>query len=927
MTSGATRWVIATAVAGIGMIGTVSFLARGHHSSVSAANLDPERNERKGGPDLDNPLAAFLWRRQAMLDEHGRIAPGSWARAVSEKHALAASRPHADVAGDEWVELGPTNVSGRSCALVTDPKNPLILYMGAAGGGVWKSINQGVSWTPIGDSMESLAVNALAMDPNNSKVLYAGTGEGYFNIDAIEGFGIYKSTDGGSTWQHLINTAGWTHVNRIAVDPSNSNNVLATIQYGGIERSTDGGNTWNSVHWAQDGEGLQFCAANPSQVVATVLDYDFTNSRWFLSVMTSADSGATWTAANGAMGYTAGFGRFEATYLPGSSSTVYVSANCSGGPNNDGYLWKSTDGGTNFTRVTTTNEGTTADWYRNDIWIDPTDTNRIIVAGVPVWGSTNGGTSFNVIGEGYIQTAQPHPDSHHFAPVSNYNGTTNTALFVTTDGGTYVAPDIATASSSQGWTNLDQTSRTTQFYAIAANGTANEVVGGTQDNGTLAIYVGNPAASLTYGGDGGYVAIDPSNANYVFGEYVDLQVFRSTSGAFSSNATEIINGLTDAQDGDANFIAPMIMDPNNPEILYGGGASLWRCSNAEGAIPSWTSVLGSIGGDLISAIAVAPENSNHIYVGYNNGTVAMTTNGLDASPSWSVISGPNNSVSPLPNRMCTRIVVDPTTDDTVYATFGGFTTDNIWKSTDGGTTWNAITGTGSSVLPQVPIRALAIDPQSPSTLYIGTEIGIFSTADGGTTWSVTSDGPNNACVYDLEYMSGTENLFAGTHGRGIWELKHTPPYTVLPSSFAVDQGTLQSGSLTSLLRQGDGNVMYIESSANRQGQQSVAIETDFALPPNRGTVTSLSLTVAGSATSSETEELYMWDFVTAQWVLMGKFGASSEISATTEAAGGTISDYLSPTRTVRTLVEFVKGWSTKVAFQTRLDYVGLRVRS
>ncbi|HWD38196.1 MAG TPA: hypothetical protein VG944_05055, partial [Fimbriimonas sp.] len=445
--------------------------------------------------------------------------------------------------------------------------------------------------------------------------------------------------------------------------------------------------------------------------------------------------------------------------------------------------------------------------YANDIWIDPTNTNRVVISGTYTWRSVDGGVTFTKISNGYIQTTQPHPDDHHLVPVANYDGSTHKGLYVTTDGGIFYAPDITVASTSSGWTNCDQTPKTTQFYSVAGDSGTGAIIGGTQDNGTQAFQLGTTSASWTFGGDGGYTFIDPTDPNYVYSEYIGLQIERSTAGAFTrpggdpsiwagENDQNHTGRLWDTYYGQANFIAPIQPDPNNPLILFGGGLSLWKSANPKDGIPHWTALSNNLGGDpytpndYISTIAVATGHSNIIWLGLNNGTVAMTTNGTTASPTWNVISGPNNASDPLPNRMVTKILVDPndTSGNTVYCCFGGFTSNNLWKTTNGGGNWASVTGTGGGILPQVPIRALAIKPHTASTLYVGTEIGIFSTSNGATTWTTSGDGPNDATIYDLEYMNNSSVLLAGTHGRGVWVLSHNSTVSQVRCSPNTSEG-------------------------------------------------------------------------------------------------------------------------------------------
>ena len=793
--------------------------------------------ERDGDsrPGLDNPEAAMQWRRLAWVDGQGQIPPNAMRRALEQKSKMRQVNS-SKLRGDVWQNEGPADLSGRSCIAVVDPKNPLRIWEGTAGGGIWRSLDGGLTWTAIGDGLSSLAVCALALDPNDNTTLYAGTGEGYFNIDAVAGGGVFKSTDGGDTWTLLPGTStwNWNHINRIAVCPGSPNTILITRQYGGMFLSTDGGNNFTNTLNVQSGHAITFCPTKPSRVIGTVQDYDSIHGNWFEAAVVSNDGGNTWTKATGPLNYMAGFGRIETYPLLKDPNTVYASAF-------DGNIYKSTDGGQSYVKQTTS-AGAGTSWYANAIWVDPTNSNRLVVGGTYVYGSTDGGVNLTRIGAGYIQTDQPHPDIHYFFPAPGYDGVSNKKLYVCTDGGLYVTTDITSATTSGGWSRLDQGIVTTQYYSIAGDGPSGRIIGGLQDNGTQSNVVGNAQASYIYGGDGGYVAIDSTNPLYVFGEYIYLEIFRNSNGGTSGNtSTGIYGGLSDAGTH-ANFIAPFILDPNQPTTLLAGGASLWRTTNDRDPSPAWSSIRPA-GTSNISAIAVAKGNSDIIWVGQNDGGVSMTTNGTYGAPSWTNIST-NSGTGPLPNRYVTRILVDPDNSNTVYVTFGGFRPDNVYKTTDGGITWVSISGSGNGALPMVPVRAIARRPGSPNVLYVGTEIGLFSTLDGGNTWTTSSDMNVNVSVDELAYMNNSNTLLAGTHGRGVWML---PYVTATVSGLTINPTSTVGGNTCT-------GTVTLQSSAPANGVLiSLTASSSLVTVPESvffpaGT-TSATFTLASSATS------------------------------------------------------------------------------
>ncbi|MBX7135910.1 MAG: hypothetical protein K1X67_24845 [Fimbriimonadaceae bacterium] len=708
------------------------------------------------GEKPEGPDRAWAWRRLAWVDENGNLDHGAYLRSLAQRDAMLEAGGEAGIQATTWVERGPDNVGGRTRSLAIHPTNPNILLAGSVGGGIWRSSNGGTNWTPVDDRLRSLAIGCIVFDPTNANIVYAGTGEGHFNGDAIGGVGIYKSTDGGLTFSHLPSTVGWDNVCDLAISP-NGTTILASKRYGGIQRSTNGGASWSNPYWAQGSFCVEFDPTNSSKAIAQVIDYDFGVGNWFHRALYSTNGGANWNVAGG-LGQLWNFdSRIEIKYARSNPSICYASV-----AQNGGKVWKSTDGGVNYALVTTTGSSG-CNWYANPLWVDPTNPNNLVVGGYHLFRSANGGVNLSQISDGYIQTTQPHPDQHFVVSDPGFNGTTNRRVYVCNDGSVYRTENIYTASTSSGWTRLDLGMRTTQYYGAQGDGPTGRIIGGLQDNGTLRLSNGSNSANLMFGGDGGFCAIDPTNANYCYGEYVALTLHRSTDGGVSSNW--IYSGIADAN-ANANFIAPFILDPNNANRMLAGGASLWRSNNVKAGTPTWAAIRPA-GSDLISAIAVARGNSDIVWVAQNNGEVWKTTNGTAVTPTWTAVDN-NGGSNPFPNRYVTRILVDPADANTVYVALGGFSPDNLWKTTNGGTSWVDVTGTGVTGLPDAPIRGVARHPNAPNWLYVGTEIGLFESRNGGTTWSTNAFGPANVSVDEVSFMHASNTLLAATHGRGIW---------------------------------------------------------------------------------------------------------------------------------------------------------------
>ncbi|MFM2032752.1 MAG: hypothetical protein RLZZ297_1517 [Chloroflexota bacterium] len=671
-----------------------------------------------------------------------------------------------------WTDIGPGNVGGRVRALVIDPVDTDTMYAGGVSGGLWKTTDGGSSWSHLDDFMGNLGIHSLVMDPSNRSVLYAGTGEEF------RGAGIYKTTDSGATWTQLAATAtsDFHYVRRLIMwEPGGVSTIVAATDTG-LFRSTNGGTSW-SLLVAGAYMDVEYDPNNGNNIIAGGNGY----------TVRSTDGGTSW-------GMYIGFGlngRVELAYAPSQSGLIYASVN-----RNDGELWKSTDGGANWSYVSTAalSQGD----YDNTIWVDPTNASNLVWGGTDLYKSTDGGVTVGVYSEWWRWPLSPHADNHLIVAHPGFNGTSNKTIFVTNDGGVWKAADYSIATSRSGWESLNTDLRVTQFYSVAGNALTGRITGGSQDNGTqqYSKYLGAGAWSMVTGGDGGFAAADDS---YWYGEYVYLgQLCRATWGGdcnridggrdyFNSSTGQwevVWKGapyeITDAKNETANFIAPFILDPNDSTIMLAGGRSLWRSTDVRAALtdttgPQWKAIKPAVSCSgtyecymkYISAIAVAPGNSSVVYVGTNGdgsttygSTLYKTTNAGAATATWSTID------TGLPNRAITDVVVDKVDTNTVYVVLGGYSDGNVYRTTDGGSSWAVRDGSGADELPDVPVYSMAIHPDNPLWLYVGTELGLFSSEDGGATWQATSDGPVNTAVYDLQWVG--KKLIAATYGRGMF---------------------------------------------------------------------------------------------------------------------------------------------------------------
>lgn len=702
-----------------------------------------------------------------------------------------------------------TPTAGRVTAIALDPNNSNTVYIGGAEGGVWKSADGGQNWTPLTDNQPSLAIGSLAVDPNNSQSVWVGTGEQNFSGDSYYGAGLLHSTDAGATWTQIAgpfvgpigavngNVVGGARIGSLAIQPGNSNIILAGVEVftngplPGIYRSSDGGSTWNQVLSGAPGDEVAFDPANSAIVYATLGGPTGVTATGFYR---STDSGQTWTQLTGGVlptWPTQPIGRIAmgiAHNATGNAipTTIYLGiANSSNGLAFGVY--KSVDGGTTWALVSAPNycmENSTSGQceYDNVVRVDPVNDSIVFIGGasqaVPstLFRSLDGGNSWAEISSG-ANLVYLHSDTHALAFLPN-----GSLLYVGNDGGMWSTTDISNLSVN--WTNLNSTLAITEFYpGMSLHPTnINIISGGTQDNGTQ-LYGGDMAWSQVACGDGGWTAIDFLNPNNVYASCQKINVRKSTSAGAASTFLLSQSGINTADR--VSFIPPLVMDPNDSQTLYYGTYRLYRTTNG-----ATTWALVGNGADLtnghLNAIAVAPGDGNTVWVGASDGYVQVTTNALLGSSATFT-----NMTANLPTRAVTQVAVDPTNVSVVYATLSGFNyganlPGHVFRITTGATpnpTWQDISGD----LPNTPVNDIVVDSLFPNTLYIATDVGVFRSTNGGTNWAPLVSGLPRVVVTGLKLHQPTRTLVAGTHGRSVWTLVVAP--VASPSPGTVDFGT------------------------------------------------------------------------------------------------------------------------------------------
>jgi photosystem II stability/assembly factor-like uncharacterized protein len=712
------------------------------------------------------------------------FAPGGRLRAFQEmqrmEQAVRSGRVAPRGAGlqDAWKSIGPRPInfngngfvtSGRVTAIAVDPRSNDIIYVGAADGGVWKTTDGGTTWTPLTDQEASLSIGAVALDPSNPDVVYVGTGEQNYAIDNYNGAGILKSVDGGRTWINIPGPFANSRIGAIAVKPDDSNTVLAASILG-LYRSTDAGLTWKQV--------------NAGTAVSVFFDPNQPDVAWSANgnirgnatngVYRSADGGVTWTIlrGTGTSTITSGTasGRIEVVNLPTSpDSALAAVATPLGNAATLIDIFKTTDAGAHWTRLNAPNfcGGNGQCWYDLIVRPSPTDPNLIFAGGVTMIRSVNGGANWTILPSNGTGGA-PHVDNH--AMIFSNDGT---RFYNGNDGGMWSTDVFSSAGIV--WNNLNATLALTQYYpAISMHPTnPNLGLGGAQDNGSH-VFQGNPEWTLVLGGDGASTAIDPSAPNYVYTAFQDITLFRSYIfgmsgfGSGGSGFQSVVSGID--QDDRSPFIGTYTLDPSFPQRMYYGTFRLYQSLDGGGL---WNPISGDLTTGVnttstsatISAVAVAPSDSNTIYTGATSSTVYSTT---DGGQSWTDRS------AQLPVRSVTHITVDPFDPATVYACFSGVAAasskfpGHIYKSTNGGASWSDLSGN----LPNIPVNDLAIDIDLSTTMYAATDLGVMVTTDGGATWNPLGTGLPRTAAVSLVLHRPSRTLRVATHQPGSIHRQH-----------------------------------------------------------------------------------------------------------------------------------------------------------
>jgi photosystem II stability/assembly factor-like uncharacterized protein len=785
-----------------------------------------------GHPELENYREAYLyWLRQRSFP-YDTINWSAYLHAFTQQALMLRATfrlpPHvAGVAPPQpptWEFLGPTQLpvpyrqyygegfnSGRVNGIAIDPKDSKIIYLAAAGGGLWRTVDKGQTWTPLSDTdqWDNTKVSSVAIDSTNSQTVYVGTGD-FDGGAGVYGFGIMKTTNGGQVWTNIARRElkGFS-VRRILIDPDDPTVITAAAgrnpdSIGRLVRSDDGGQTWRVIPMS----GISGAADADWEDVKCGLK-DTSGERYCYAVgasdggqvLRTSDKGLHWVKLHPPLSPNLQKSLAIAT-SPTTPGTLYLLSGT------DRIVLKSVNDGDSWSNITGNlppGPSNNNNWGQSeyDFFIESSrrpDTGQdvIYVGLVDLLASWDGGESWTSVGLiNEDDKAHIHSDQHCLAVNS---GNPNEVL-LGNDGGAYV---LTFKPSQNQWTfdtSLNAQLGLTQFYSIAADPTGNAIVlGGAQDNATPIALGDFSKWSNIGGGDGGYVLINPAkpDVQYATAQYLTIyQTSKSWRDADENDITftQVVNKKKVLWLGDpVSFVAPVALDPNDPDVLYAGTNYLWR----RDATGNWEPHLGSQmlaekspasaandQRDALSVIAVAPSDSNTIYTGSQMGQLWMTNN---KGKTWKQVS---SVLSGLPRYSITSIAVHPTDARTFIVGLSGTSKagqdhpGHVWKctSTTSSLRCQKLVGASMGMLPNIPVNRIVIDPESPDKLYyVATDVGVFMSKDGGMTWGDATKplGLPNVQVNDLKLIPGTGYLLAATFGRGAWRIKDLSTASLKP---------------------------------------------------------------------------------------------------------------------------------------------------
>ena len=721
----------------------------------------------------------------------------------------------------DWQSLGPSSSDGgyegigRLNCIAFHPSDNNTYWVGSPSGGLWVTTNDGAVWAVLTDENDVLGVSDIAVSTNYpiDNTLYIATGDrdggsmwslGGGQSNDNNSIGVLKSTDGGNTWNTtgLSFTVSQKHtINRLLIDPAN-NDILYAATSAGLYKTIDAGTNWNQLT-ATIYIDLEFKPGDSSIIYASNRDGDIDRS---------TDSGANFNTVLNTLN-----DRVDLAVTADNTAVVYAVMD---GSNGLGGVYKSTDSGASFSQAYSGNKnllGWECDGSDNGdqgsydlcIAVDPTDVNTVFIGGVNSWKSTDGGANWSIdthwSGNCGGNATAVHADKHFLA---YQNGTTT--LFQCNDGGVY-----KTTNSGGSWTDKTNGIVHSQIYRIGVSQTqATATITGLQDNGSKLLHTDGNWRSVK-GGDGMECIIDYTNYDVQYATYVQGQISRTT---------DLWNSTTSIEPpGYPGFwVTPYIIDPNANQTLYAGYEDVYKTTDRGN---TWSKISSINTGQNLRSMAIAPSNSDYLYVADPN-QLWVTTNG---GGSWTE----RTSGLPVGSNSITYLAVKDDDPDTVWVTFGGYDGNRVYQSIDAGQNWVNI----STGLPSLPVMTIIQNKLNTADveLYVGTDVGVYVKI-GSDNWQAFNSGLPNVVVNELDIYYDTatpdnSRLRAGTSGRGLWE---TDLYTPPSGPMVYDSSTTTQDNTSDTYR-GNNDREIIGVEIVTTGNQNAIDATSFTFNTNGST--------------------------------------------------------------------------------------------
>ncbi len=726
------------------------------------------------------------------------LAAGAVAAPLAAQTAVApggASFDSARFGGLHWRNIGPFR-GGRVTTVVGVASDPLVYYMGATGGGIWKTEDAGNNWHNISDGkLHTGSVGSLAVAPSDPNVVYAGMGEREpRGQSSTWGDGIYKSTDAGKTWRSL-GLENTRSIAQLAVDPRNPDVVLAAAEGSrwtpsrdrGIYRTTDGGATWKLTLHPSDSVAaidVTIDPTNPRIVFAAI--WDFQRLPWQIrsggpgsAIYRSMDGGDTWTRLVGRGLPTGIMGRIGVSASAASAGLVYAIIEAAA---DTGGLYRSDNNGDTWQHVSTERQIRSRSWYYTRIMADPQDANTVYVMNAPIMKSIDGGKTFQ-------ELPATHGDNHDLW----INPRNHDYLINGNDGGASISID-----GGKTWSTQDN-QPTGQIYRVNTDAQYPYwVYGAQQDNSSVAIASAAPRGGITTsdwfslgGCESAHVAFDPANPRYLYAgcyqgaidEYDRVTQFTTSIMAYPALG---LSTSPEKQKYRFNWSAPIATSPLDHKVIYHGGNHLFKSSDrgqtwsvispdltrnekahqGPGGAPITNEGAGGEVYNTIYYIAPSARDSNTIWVGTDDGLVQRTH---DGGRTWT-----NVTPKAVGNGFVNAIELSPFDANTAYMTYDGYKwsdwSPQIYKTTDDGRTWTKLV---NGIRDGDQVRVVRTDPARPGLLFAGTETGAYVSFNDGQRWESLQANLPVVPVTDLQLRNG--DLVASTEGRAFWILDDITP--------------------------------------------------------------------------------------------------------------------------------------------------------